>query len=65
MHTYLTQVSDEYARMELEEIRLLKAGALLEGSSCERIAFLASIKKDHEALVKEEEDPSEDSSEEW
>jgi hypothetical protein len=32
MHTQLIQISDEYARMEQEEIRLLKAGALLEGS---------------------------------
>ena len=33
MHTHLTQVSEEYGRMEFEEIRLLKAGALPEGSS--------------------------------
>ena len=65
MHTYLTQVSEEYAWMELEEIWLLRAGALPEGSSRQRTAFLASINKDYEALVKEEEDPSEDSSEEW
>jgi hypothetical protein len=26
MHTHLTQISDEYAQMELKEIRLLKAG---------------------------------------
>jgi hypothetical protein len=28
MHSHLTQILDEYARMELEEIRLLKARAL-------------------------------------
>ena len=60
MHTHLTQVSEEYAWMELEEIRLLKAGALPEGSSHQRIAFLASISKDYEALVKEKENPSEE-----
>ena len=64
MHTHLTQVSEEYARMELEEIRLLKAGALPEGSSRQWTVFLASINKDYVALVKEEENPSEDSSEE-
>ena len=64
MHTHLNQVLDEYARMELEEIRLLKAGALPEGSSRRRTVFLASINKVYEALVKEEEDPSEDPSEE-
>jgi hypothetical protein len=32
MHTHLTQISDEYAWMELKEIRLLKAGALPERS---------------------------------
>jgi hypothetical protein len=64
MHTHLNQISDEYARMELEEIRLLKTGALPEGSDRQRIAFLSSINKDYDALVKDEEDPSEDSSEE-
>jgi hypothetical protein len=64
MHTHLTQILDEYARMELEEIRLLKARALLEGSDRQRTAFLSSINKDYEALVKDEEDPSKDSSDE-
>ena len=64
MHTHLTQVLEEYALVELEEIRLLKVRALKEGSSRQWIAFLASINKDYEALVKEEEDSSEDSSEE-
>ena len=64
MHTHLTQVSEEYARMELEEIRLLKVGELPKGSSRQQTAFLASISKDYEVLVKKEEDPSEDSSEE-
>jgi hypothetical protein len=64
MHAHLTQISDEYARMELEEIRLLKIGALPEGSKRQRTAFLSSINKDYEALVKDEEDPSEGSSEE-
>jgi hypothetical protein len=64
MHTQLTQISDEYAQLEQEEIRLLKMGALLEGSDCQRTTFLSSLDKDYEALVKDEEDPSEDSSEE-
>jgi hypothetical protein len=37
-------------------------GTLPKGSDRQRIAFLSSIDKDYEALVKEEEDPSEDSS---
>ena len=64
MHTHLTQISNEYAQMELEEIRLLKVGALQEGSNRQQTALLASINKDYEALVKDEEDPSEDSSKE-
>jgi hypothetical protein len=64
MHTHLTQILDEYALMELEEIRLLKAGALSEGSDHQRTAFLSSINMDYEALVKDEEDPSEGSSKE-
>jgi hypothetical protein len=44
--------------MELEEIRL-KAGALPEGSDRQRAAFLSSINKDYEVLVKDEEDSSE------
>jgi hypothetical protein len=64
MHTHLTQISDEYAQWEQEEIRLLKMGALPEGSDRQKTAFLSSINKDYEALVKDEEDPSEDSSEE-
>jgi hypothetical protein len=50
--------------MELKEIRLLKMGALPEGFDCQRTAFLSSINKDYEALIKDEEDLSEDSSEE-
>jgi hypothetical protein len=50
--------------MELEEIRLLKTRALPEGSDCQKTAFLSSINKDYEALIKDEEDPSEDSSKE-
>jgi hypothetical protein len=64
MHTQLTQISDEYTQWEQEEIRLLKMGALPEGSDRQRTAFLSSIDKDYEALVKDKEDPSEDSSEE-
>jgi hypothetical protein len=64
MHTHLTQISDEYTRMELEEIRLLKTEALPEGSGRQRTAFLSSINKDYKALVKDEEDPSKDSFEE-
>jgi hypothetical protein len=64
MHTHLTRISDEYAQMELEEIQLLKAGALSEGSDCQRTAFLSSINKDYEVLVKDEEDLFEDLSEE-
>ena len=33
-YTHLTQIADEYAQMELKEIRLLKAGALPKGSEC-------------------------------
>jgi hypothetical protein len=61
MHTQLTQISDEYTQWEQGEIRLLKMGALPEGSDRQRIAFLSNIDKDYEALVKDEEDPSEDS----
>jgi hypothetical protein len=50
--------------MELEEIRLLSTGALLEGSDRQKTTFLSNINKDYEALVKDEEDLSEDSSEE-
>jgi hypothetical protein len=39
-------------------------GALPEGSNRQRIAFLSSIDKDYKALIKDEEDPSEGSSEE-
>jgi hypothetical protein len=39
-------------------------GALPKGSDHQRTAFLSSINKDYEALVKDEEDPSEDSSKE-
>jgi hypothetical protein len=64
MHTQQTQILDEYAQWEQEEIRLLKMGALPEGSDHHKTAFLSSIDKDYEALVKDEEDPSKDSSEE-
>ena len=64
MHTHLTQILDEYALMELDEIRLLEAGALLEGSDRQRIVFLSNINKDYEALVKDKEDQYEDSSDE-
>jgi hypothetical protein len=64
MHTQLTQILEEYAQLELEEIRLLKAGALPEGSDRQRTTFLSIIDKDYAALVKDEEDPFEDSSEE-
>ena len=50
--------------MELEEIRLLKVGALLEGSDHQRTAFLSSVNKDYEALVKDEEYLFKDSSKE-
>jgi hypothetical protein len=60
MHTQLTQILEEYAQLELEEIRLLRVGALPEGSDHQMTAFLSSIHKDYEALVKDEEDPSED-----
>jgi hypothetical protein len=39
MHTHLTQILDEYARLELEEIRLLKTGALPEGFDCKGLRF--------------------------
>jgi hypothetical protein len=60
MHTQLTQISDEYAQMEQEEIRLLKTGAFPEGSDRQRTTFLSSINKDYETLFKDEEDPSEE-----
>jgi hypothetical protein len=60
MHTQLTQISDEYALMEQEEIQLLKTGALPKGSDHQRTAFLSSINKDYETLVKDEEDPFEE-----
>jgi hypothetical protein len=50
--------------MEQEEIRLLKTGALPEGSDHQGTAFLSSINKGYKALVKDKEDPSEDLSEE-
>jgi hypothetical protein len=43
MHTQLTQISDEYTLWEQEEIRLLKLGALPEGSGHQRTAFLSNI----------------------
>jgi hypothetical protein len=64
MHTQLTQISNEYVQMELEEIRLLNMGVLPEGSDRQRTAFLFNINKDYEALVEDKEDPSEDSFEE-
>jgi hypothetical protein len=64
MHTQLTQISDEYAQWEQVEIRQLKMGALPEGFDCQKTAFLSSIVKDYEALVKDKDDPSEDKSEE-
>ena len=60
MHTHLTQISDEYTQMVQEEIRLLKMGALPEGSERQRTAFLSCINKDYKALVQDEEDPSEE-----
>jgi hypothetical protein len=39
-------------------------GALPEGFDRQRTTFLSSIDKDYKALVKDEEEPSEDSSEE-
>jgi hypothetical protein len=61
MYTHLTQILDEYTQMELEEIQLLKVAALPEGSNRQRTAFLSNIDKDYEALVRDEEDSSEDS----
>lgn len=57
----MTLVDDEYAKMEQEEVRLLKAGALQTNTNRQKDAFLVSIEKDYEAMVKDEEDPSEDS----
>jgi hypothetical protein len=64
MHNQLTQILDEYTQWEQEEIRLVKMGALPEGSDRQKTAFLSSIDRDYETLIKDEEDPSEDSSEE-
>jgi hypothetical protein len=61
MYTHLTQILDEYTQMELEEIQLLKVAALPEESNRQRTAFLSNIDKDYEALVRDEEDSSEDS----
>jgi hypothetical protein len=61
MHTRVTQIVDEYAKIEQEEIRLLKAGALPIESYRQKAAFLSSIDKDYEALVKDKGDPSEES----
>jgi hypothetical protein len=46
--------------MEQVEIRLLKTGALPKGYDRQMTAFPSSINKDYEALVKDEEDPSEE-----
>jgi hypothetical protein len=64
MHTHHAHISNEYARIKLEEIRLLKARALLEGFDHQRINFLPNISNDYEAMVKDEEDLFEDLSEE-
>jgi hypothetical protein len=64
MHAHLTQIAEEYNHMEREEIRLLKAGALPIGSDRKKTAFLSSIDKEYEALIKDEEDPSEKLTEE-
>ena len=47
--------------MELEDIRMLKVGALPKGSHRQRTFFLSSTNKDYKVLVKDEEDLSEDS----
>ena len=44
--------------MEQEEIELLKARALLIGFERQNAAFLSSIDKYYEELVKDEEEPS-------
>jgi hypothetical protein len=62
VHTQLTHISEEDAQMEQEEIQLLKTRALPGGSDHQRTTFLSSINKDYEALVKDEGDPSKDSS---
>lgn len=36
----MTQVIDEYARMEREEVRLLKATVLEADTNCQNVAFL-------------------------
>lgn len=59
MHTHLTEISDEYTKMEQEEIQLLKVGALPVGSERQKATFLSSIDKDYEAMIKDEEDPLE------
>jgi hypothetical protein len=53
-------VADEDAAMAREEIRLLKGGTLRKGTRRHKAAFLLSIEKDLEAMIKDEEDPSED-----
>jgi hypothetical protein len=46
--------------MEQEEIELLKARALPVGFERQNAAFLSRIDKYYEALVKDEEEPSEE-----
>ena len=50
--------------MEQEEIWLLKAGALPVGFDRRKTAFLSNIDKDYEALIKDEEDSSKESTRE-
>jgi hypothetical protein len=57
---HMRRVADEDAAMAREEIRLLKSGTLRKGTHRHKAAFLLSIEKDLEAMIKDEEDPSED-----
>jgi hypothetical protein len=55
----MNRVAKEYAKATREEIRLLKNGTLQKGTRRHKAAFLVSIEKDLKAIIKDEEDPSE------
>lgn len=57
----MTCVADEYVEIRRNEIQLLKVGALQKGMHRWRAAFPLSVEKDYEPIIKEEENPFEDS----
>jgi hypothetical protein len=54
----MTQVAEEYAGMERDEIWLQKTRALQIGMNSQKVAFLLSIENDYGVMIKEEEDLS-------